>query len=301
MTSRSPILIVAGTRPNFIKVAPLLHALRQHGGLPFRLVHSGQHHDENLFDIFFRELHIPPPDEVLEPFQGSTMERFGRIMVEMERLIQGMSPRLVFVVGDVDTTLAAALAAVKCKVPLAHLEAGLRSGDRRMPEEVNRIMTDAVADHLLSTGTRATSHLLAEGQPRERIVEVGNIMIDTLHRMQGAIDRSIVLKQLGLPPRGYALLTLHRPGNVDEVGPLSRLMEATATLSRQLPVLFPVHPRTRKMLEHFGLWEQLQLLPGLRLCGPLGYLDFGRLVRDARLVLTDSGGVQEETTVYGIP
>jgi UDP-N-acetylglucosamine 2-epimerase (non-hydrolysing) len=301
MSARDPILIVAGTRPNFIKVAPLVDLLRRHGGLPYRLVHSGQHYDESLFEIFFRELGIPPPDHLLEVNGGGTMERFGRIMAGMENLVLTVRPRLVLVVGDVDTTLAAALATVKCGVPLAHLEAGLRSGDRRMPEEINRVMTDAVADHLLSTGKIATDHLLREGQPPERIVEVGNIMIDTLHRMQGAIHRSTILEQNGLGSGEYALITLHRPGNVDEREPLTAILSALASLSRRLPVVFPIHPRTRKMLERFDLWADLQSNPGIRLTNPLGYLDFGRLVKDARLVLTDSGGVQEETTVYGIP
>ena len=299
--SANTILLVTGTRPNFIKVAPLLRALAGNPGIRCLLVHSGQHYDANLFDIFIKELGIPAPDYLLDPGSGAASERFGQILVQFEEIIKETRPDMVFVVGDVDTTLAAALVSRKAGIRLAHLEAGLRSGDRRMPEEINRIMTDSIADHLLSTGKLATDNLLAEGHPVGKTVTVGNIMIVTLWQMQGAIQRSTILDRLGLKPGAYALLTMHRPGNVDSPSTLKEILEATAEIAAQMPLVFPIHPRTRKNLKEFGLWDALQRQPGIILQEPLGYLDFGKLVSSACFVLTDSGGIQEETTVYGIP
>jgi UDP-N-acetylglucosamine 2-epimerase (non-hydrolysing) len=291
------LLAVAGARPNFIKIAPLMNELakRKERFEPI-LVHTGQHYDKAMSDSFFRDLGIPEPDVNLGVGSGSHGEQTAQVLMKIERLLIERRPHVVLVVGDVNSTLAATLAAVKLHIPVAHVEAGLRSGDREMPEEINRVLTDAVARWLFTTEAAAETNLLREGVPTEKIHFVGNVMIDTLlaHR-----DRALKLdtvERLGLAPQRYAVLTLHRPSNVDSPDQLRRLFDVLERLNAELPVVFPVHPRTAKAIEeHLGGTR-----PDLRMTEPLGYLDFLRLLTDAQMVLTDSGGIQEETTALGV-
>ena len=298
---RARLLLVAGARPNFMKVAPLLRALRRR---PERfdtlLVHTGQHYDETMSDVFFQELGIPRPDRHLGVGSGSHAAQTARIMEAFEPVVVETKPDRVIVVGDVNSTAACALVATKMSppVPVAHVEAGLRSFDRAMPEEINRLVTDALSDLLFTTSPDADRNLVAEGVPRRRIHRVGNLMIDTLREFARRADASDVLRRLSLDPP-YALLTLHRPSNVDDETTLRRILEALEEIGRTLPVLFPAHPRTTERLRRLGAGNGTAR--GLRLVDPLGYLDFLHLQKHASLVLTDSGGVQEETTILGVP
>ncbi len=292
------ILAVAGARPNFMKIAPLMKALAERPGrFETTLVHTGQHYDQAMSASFFQDLGIPEPDVNLGVGSGPHGAQTAQVLTKIEALLLERAPHAVLVVGDVNSTLAATLAAVKLHIPVAHVEAGLRSGDREMPEEINRVLTDAVSDWLFTTEADAERNLLREGIDAERIHFVGNVMIDTLlaHRERAlGLD---TLDRLGLEPRGYAVLTLHRPSNVDSPDSLRRLFEVLDRLHESLPVVFPVHPRTAKAIEqHLGGRR-----PALQMTEPLGYLDFLRLLTDARMVLTDSGGIQEETTALGVP
>jgi len=293
----SRILVVAGARPNFMKVAPLLRVLHARSGFEPILVHTGQHYDAAMSGGFFRDLGIPEPDVNLGVGSGSHAEQTGLVLIKIEQLILERRPDAILVVGDVNSTLAATLAAVKLQVPVAHVEAGLRSGDRAMPEEINRILTDAVSSWLFVTEEAGRTNLLREGVDPSRIHLVGNVMIDTLLDNLARARDLDTLSRLGLESGGYAVLTLHRPSNVDDPARLRALFDALETIHRRVPIVFPVHPRTRSAIE-------LRLGgrgPALRLAEPLGYLDFLRLMADARFVLTDSGGIQEETTVLGVP
>lgn len=291
------ILVVAGARPNFMKVAPLLRVLHARSEFDPYLVHTGQHYDAAMSGGFFQDLGIPEPDVNLGVGSGSHGEQTGQVLIKIEQLILERRPDAVLVVGDVNSTLAATLAAVKLQVPVAHVEAGLRSGDRAMPEEINRILTDAVSTWLFVTEESGRTNLLREGVDASRIHLVGNVMIDTLMENLTRTRELDTLSRLGLEARGYAVLTLHRPSNVDDPGRLRSLFDALETIHERLPVIFPIHPRTRSAIE-----ERLGGRgPALQLTQPLGYLDFLRLMADARLVLTDSGGIQEETTVLGVP
>ena len=291
------LLAVAGARPNFIKIAPLMNefAKRTSSFEPI-LVHTGQHYDKAMSDSFFRDLGIPEPDVNLGVGSGSHGYQTAQVLMKIEPLLIERKPHVVLVVGDVNSTLAATLAAVKLQIPVAHVEAGLRSWDREMPEEINRVLTDSVSRWLFTTEAAAETNLLREGVPAERIHFVGNVMIDTLlaHRERAlALD---TVERLGLTPQGYAVLTLHRPSNVDSPDQLRRLFEVLGRLHAELPVVFPVHPRTAKAIEqHLGGAK-----PKLLMTAPLGYLDFLRLLTDAQMVLTDSGGIQEETTALGV-
>lgn len=290
---------MVGARPNFMKMAPLLAALRLRG-TPQRLVHTGQHFDERMSGVFFEDLGLPRPDAFLGVGSGSHAEQTGRTMIALERAILEMSPRpsLVVVPGDVNSTVAAALVASKLGIPVAHVEAGLRSRDRSMPEELNRIVTDQLSDLLLTPSPDADENLLAEGIPPERIARVGNLMIDTLALHLPRARALGVPESLGLAPRNYAVVTLHRPSNVDDPAALARMLDALARIAAELPVVFPVHPRTRARLADptlAGLAEKLRLVE------PFGYLEFLSLTSAARLVLTDSGGLQEESTALGVP
>jgi UDP-N-acetylglucosamine 2-epimerase (non-hydrolysing) len=297
-SSAGEVLLVAGARPNFMKVAPLLLALRRRGRLPAALVHTGQHYDPMMSDVFFEELGMPRPDVYLGVGSDTHARQTAKIMTEFETVVVERRPRAVLVVGDVNSTVACALVCAKLGVPVGHVEAGLRSYDRAMPEEINRVLTDQLSDWLFTSCEDATPNLLREGIDPGRIHFVGNVMIDTLQRHLPMADRSKVLARLGLTARGYAVLTLHRPSNVDDPAVLAGLLATLDELSRELPVVFPVHPRTVARLK--GAWEPA---PGsnLRFLDPLGYLDFLKLVKDARVALTDSGGIQEETTVLGVP
>jgi UDP-N-acetylglucosamine 2-epimerase (non-hydrolysing) len=295
------VLHIVGARPNFMKVAPIQRALARHPNLDQRLVHTGQHHDPGMSDVFFRELGIAAPDRHLDIHGGGHGEATGRMLMELERICVDERPDLISVVGDVNSTLAGALVAAKLCIPLAHVEAGLRSGDRRLPEEVNRLVTDRLADLCLTPSPDADAHLRREGVEEGRIHRVGNVMVDTLRDFHVQALQRDTLTPLGLTPRGYAVCTLHRGGNVDSEDTLGPLIRALAEVSRRLPIVFPVHPRTRKALEKSGLGPLVEEAPGLRLIEPQGYLDFLCLTAQARLVLTDSGGLQEETTVLGVP
>ncbi|MEW6750240.1 MAG: UDP-N-acetylglucosamine 2-epimerase (non-hydrolyzing) [Candidatus Latescibacterota bacterium] len=296
------VLVVAGARPNFMKVAPILAELRQHPGefSPF-LVHTGQHYDYRMSDVFFTDLDLPPPDSFLQARGETAAAQTADIMLRFEPVLQQEKPDLVVVVGDVTSTPACALVAAKREVPVAHVEAGLRSGDRRMPEELNRIVTDGLSDLLFTYSEDADANLLAEGVPAAAVHRVGNVMIDTLLRCRRRSASSGVLERLGVVPKGYGLVTLHRPSNVDEPEALRGILRAFGRIQEQIPLLFLVHPRTRGCLQRFGLDPLLASMPGLRLLEPVGYLDMLRLQEEARLVLTDSGGIQEETTVLGVP
>ena len=294
------LLLVAGARPNFMKIAPLLRELRARPGLfDARLVHTGQHYDGLMSDVFFEDLEIPRPDINLGVGSGSHAVQTARIMEAFEKLLASVRPDWVVVVGDVNSTLACSVVAAKMSPPVrvAHVEAGLRSRDRSMPEEVNRIVTDALSDLLFTTSPDADRNLLSEGVERRKIHRVGNVMIDTLRRFLARADASDVIRRLGIAAP-YALLTMHRPSNVDEPGALRGIFTALEILARELPIVFPVHPRTVKMMREAGVEARA---PGLRLIEPLGYLDFLHLQARARLVLTDSGGIQEETSILGVP
>jgi UDP-N-acetylglucosamine 2-epimerase (non-hydrolysing) len=295
------IQLVAGARPNFMKIAPLLVELEKHPRFRPTLIHTGQHYADTMSRAFFEDLEMRPPDVNLEVGSGSQARQTGRIMQAYERLVLDRPPDLVMVVGDVNSTVACSLVAAKLHIPVAHVEAGLRSFDRTMPEEINRILTDAISDYLFTTCTDADQNLLREGIAPEKVFFVGNVMIDSLLRVREKARRSDILQRLGLDDRAYALMTLHRPSNVDREITLQGILTAVEEIQTHLPVVFPAHPRSRKMFEQFGLEEWIGSLAGLRLIDPLGYIDFVRLMDGARLVLTDSGGIQEETTVLGIP
>lgn len=295
------ILSVVGARPNFVKIAPILEAIRLYPEFRSVLVHTEQHYSDEMSASFFKELGIPEPAFSLGVGSGTHAQQTARAMVAFEDVLEAYPAALVVLVGDVNSTLACALVAAKREVRIAHIEAGLRSFDRSMPEELNRILTDQLADLLFTTSPEAEENLLREGIEPERIHFVGNVMIDTLvTHLDEAIARAVWCKW-SLAPGRYAVLTLHRPANVDYDGTLSEIMRAIATLQRDLPVVFPVHPRTLSCLKAVGLEQHLRALPNLHLTEPLGYIDFLSLLARSRLVLTDSGGVQEESTYLGIP
>ncbi len=290
------IVYVVGTRPNFVKTAPVISALRRR--LPdasHTIVHTGQHYDKLMSEVFFEELGVPAPDHMLEVGSGTHVQQTARAMERLEPVLVDEAPDLVMVPGDVNSTLAAALTAVKMGIPVAHIESGLRSFDRTMPEEVNRIVADEVSEHLFLHSDEAVENLRAEGIAEERMHFVGNTMIDTLVALEDRFRAAGSATRLGLEPGAFALVTLHRPALVD--GPLlPETVRRLAELAREMPVVFPVHPRTRKMMEAVDSDH-----PGLLLSEPLGYLDFLSLLADAGAVLTDSGGIQEETTYLGVP
>ena len=298
------ILNVVGARPNLIKIAPLIEEMRCYPEIESVLLHTGQHYDENLSQVFIDELSIPEPDIHLGVGSGTHAWQTARIMLAFEPVLREQRPDLVLVVGDVNSTLACTLTAVKMHIPVAHVEAGLRSFDRTMPEEINRVLTDQIAGLLFTAERDADENLLREGVAEEKIHFVGNVMIDTLlHHRERALQTP-VLERFDVAPRGYMLVTLHRPRNVDDRAKLAAIVEALGALGRvreRLPMIFPVHPRTRKRLKDFGLLERAKDLLGARLCEPLGYLGFLHLMAQARVVLTDSGGIQEETTILGVP
>jgi UDP-N-acetylglucosamine 2-epimerase (non-hydrolysing) len=302
---RGPVTVVAGARPNFVKIAPILRALavRAPVDIPRELVHTGQHYDAAMSDVFFEQLGIPAPDVHLDVGPGTHGAQTARVLAAFEEhlLVREPAPRGVVVVGDVNSTLACALAAVKLGIPVAHVEAGLRSFDRSMPEEINRLMTDAVADLLLTSEPSGEVNLKREGIPGERIRFVGNVMIDTLVNELPAARALGMPASRGLRPGGYALVTLHRPSNVDTEDRLSRLAGFLERMSRRIATVFPAHPRTRASLQRFGLLDRLGGGEGLSLLEPLGYRQNLGLMADARLVVTDSGGMQEETTFLGVP
>ena len=295
-----PLLLVVGARPNFMKIAPL-HAELARRGIPQRLVHTGQHYDAQMSKVFFDDLGMPKPDVYLNVGSGTHAEQTARVMLGFEGVCQEAAPAGVVVVGDVNSTIACALVATKLWIKVAHVEAGLRSFDRRMPEEINRLLTDQISDLLFTPSQDGDENLLREGVAESKIHRVGNIMIDSLLAHLERARGSDVHDRLGVAPLGYGVLTLHRPSNVDEPEPFRRIIAALEEVGQDLPIVFPIHPRTRKQLQQLGLYERLATIPGIRLVDPMGYLDFLALVSQSRLVLTDSGGLQEETTVLRIP
>jgi UDP-N-acetylglucosamine 2-epimerase (non-hydrolysing) len=304
------LLSVVGARPNFIKIAPLVEEAKKFPDIDHCLVHSGQHYDELLSGNFFADLGLPKPDVNLQVGSGSHAVQTAEIMKRMEPVLLDYKPQIVLVVGDVNSTIAAALTAVKLGIGVAHIEAGLRSFDMTMPEEINRKLTDAVSSLLFVTEQSGVENLKREGVPAEKIFLVGNVMIDCLLRHRELAASSPILDQLGIGRNGsscrpYGVLTLHRPSNVDDGKTLQGILSAVSALAAELPIFFPIHPRTRKNIETFGLQRYLSdagvARAGIVPLHPLGYLDFLSLNDRACIVLTDSGGVQEETTVLGVP
>jgi len=295
------IHLVAGARPNFMKIAPLYHALTKEPWCKCVIVHTGQHYDTQMSDAFFTDLALPSPDIELNVGSGTHAEQTAAVMTAYEKVCVAAPPDLVVVVGDVNSTLACTLAAKKLCLPVAHLEAGLRSGDRTMPEEINRVVTDSIADYLWTPSPDGDGNLLREGVDKARIRRVGNIMIDSLEMLRPRIEARRMADELKLAKGGYAVVTLHRPANVDDRVKLQTIVESLRKLAADMPLVFPVHPRTRANLQKFGLLEGVSSQPGMRLLEPLGYVDFMSLVFTSRLIVTDSGGIQEETTYLGIP
>ncbi len=296
---------IVGARPNFMKMAPIIEAMNKYrDDIQHLLVHTGQHYDEKMSQSFFNDLGMPVPDINLEVGSGSHAEQTARIMVEFEKVCLREKPDLVIVVGDVNSTMACTITAKKLGIKVAHVEAGLRSRDMSMPEEINRLCTDVLCDYLFTTDYFANDNLKAEGVAEEKIFFVGNVMIDTLiHHREMASDLTLT-QSLGLKPKEFATLTMHRPGNVDDKETLKDILDALKEISEHLPIIFPIHPRTKKMTELFGFqhyFNEGREVKGIWLTEPLGYLEFLHLNMNARLVLTDSGGLQEETTVLGVP
>ena len=292
--------LIAAARPNFMKVAPLYHELAGQSWCAARIVHTGQHYDANMSDAFFRDLRLPEAAHHLEVGSGSHAEQTGRTMIAYEAVCQRERPAAIVVVGDVNATAACALVGAKLWIPVVHLEAGLRSGDRRMPEEINRLVTDAISDLLWTPSKDADANLIAEGIPPEKIDCVGNIMIDSFEMLRARIEASDARARLGLTGP-FAIVTLHRPSNVDAPESLAALVQTLIELSRELTVVFTVHPRTRRRLEEFALLGSLAGAASVRLTEPLSYPEFMSLVTTCTIAITDSGGVQEETTYLGIP
>ena len=300
MYKEKPIILVVGARPNFMKIAPL-HAELQRRGVEQLLLHTGQHYDEKMSKVFFDDLGMPEPDIYLGIGSGTHSEQTAKVMVEFEKICFEHKPRLVVVVGDVNSTLACTLVAAKLNIRSAHVEAGLRSGDMRMPEEVNRIVTDSISNILLTPSADGDENLLKEGRKGTDIHFVGNIMIDSLFNNLEKAKSSTILNDLGVTDGEYAVLTLHRPSNVDDSKTLVGIIEALEVISKKLKLVFPIHPRTEKNAKMFNLYKRICNIPGIVLTGPMGYLDFISLTSNARIVLTDSGGLQEETTALKIP
>ena len=300
------LILVAATRPNFMKVAPIIRAIDKHNGtsggelIEPILVHTGQHYDYEMSQVFFEDLELPQPDIYLGVGSGTHAEQTGKVMIEFEKVLVDKRPDLVIVVGDVNSTVAAALATAKLHISVAHVEAGLRSYDRTMPEEINRLLTDHISDYLFTTSKYDDDNLAREGISGDKIFCVGNIMVDSLLSNKQVAEKSNILSQLNLTKQNYALLTLHRPSNVDDKQILTRIMSALKQVARRIQIVFPAHPRTQKNIASFGLGEFFQD-EAIQFIEPLGYFDFLKLEMNSRFVITDSGGIQVETTVLGIP
>jgi UDP-N-acetylglucosamine 2-epimerase (non-hydrolysing) len=302
MKRMKKILSVVGARPNYMKVAPVHRALEKYADeVQDFIIHTGQHYGAAMSDSFFQDLQMPEPAKFLDVGSGTHAEQTAKIMTRFEKVCLEEKPDLVLVAGDVNSTIACALTAVKCGIRVGHIEAGLRSFDRGMPEEINRVATDAICDYCFVTEQSGMDNLAREGFARERTFFVGNTMIDSLHFALPAARQSNILGQLGLAPKSYAAVTLHRPTNVDDPRQLRQLLEILVDLTKRRTVVIPLHPRTRKNLELFGLQSIVEENDNMKLIDPLGYVSFIALVLNADFVLTDSGGIQEETTALGIP
>ncbi|MCB1902100.1 non-hydrolyzing UDP-N-acetylglucosamine 2-epimerase [Cognatazoarcus halotolerans] len=295
------IFLVAGARPNFMKIAPIVRALQAHGGMDFKIIHTGQHYDREMNDVFFEELGIPQPDVFMGAGGGSHAQQTAKIMVAFEELCQAERPDCVLVVGDVNSTLACSIVAKKLCIRVAHVEAGLRSGDMAMPEEINRLVTDAITDWFFVTEPSGRDNLLKEGKPAEAVHYVGHVMVDNLLYQAKKLDQVNIAdfetSRFKAENARYGVVTLHRPSNVDDAATMKRIAGALKGISAELPLIFPVHPRTRSNLERFGI----VLGENVTLVGPRAYMEFLNLWKDAVMVLTDSGGLQEETTALGVP
>ena len=295
------IINVVGARPNFMKIAPIIRVFKDSDEIESLLIHTGQHYDEKMSDLFFHQLGIPEPDINLEVGSSSHAVQTAEIMKAIEPVLIEHKPDAVLVVGDVNSTIACGLVAVKLGIKLIHVEAGLRSFDRTMPEEINRILTDSISDLLFCTEQSGVDNLIKEGIPKEKIFLVGNVMIDTLLANKEKADRSNILEKLSLNGNGFAALTLHRPSNVDKPEVFISILDALEIIQKDMPVIFPIHPRTLRNIKSFKLENRLEQLPNLRLIEPLGYLDFLKIMSRASVVITDSGGIQEETTILKVP
>jgi UDP-N-acetylglucosamine 2-epimerase (non-hydrolysing) len=295
------VYLVAGARPNFMKIAPIVRALQAHGGLAFKIIHTGQHYDREMNDVFFEELGIPEPDVFMAAGGGSHAQQTAKIMVAFEEQCQAERPDAVLVVGDVNSTLACSIVAKKLNIPVAHVEAGLRSGDLTMPEEINRLVTDSISDWLFVTEPSGVSHLQREGKADSAIHYVGHVMVDNLlyqaEKLKDADTSAFEISAKIPVDRRYGVVTLHRPSNVDDSAMMAQIGGALREIAAELPLVFPVHPRTRANLNKFGV----DLGPNVTLVGPQAYMAFLSLWKDAAVVLTDSGGLQEETTALGVP
>ncbi|MCP4351636.1 MAG: UDP-N-acetylglucosamine 2-epimerase (non-hydrolyzing) [Desulfobacterales bacterium] len=295
------IHLIAAARPNFMKIAPLFHALKNEDRAVPVIVHTGQHYDLNMSDVFFQDLGLPEPGIHLGVGSGTHAEQTGQVMIAYEKVLMKERPDLVVVVGDVNSTMAATVTAVKLGIKTAHLEAGLRSFDRTMPEEINRMVTDTLADILWTPSPDADENLIREGVSHDKIRQVGNIMIDSLEMLRGRIEKQDAWKEFDVNQGNFGLVTLHRPSNVDNPEILKSLCQSLANIAAKIPLLFPVHPRTRKNLEKANLLDVLKNSSGMFLTEPLNYIRFMNLVFNSRFIITDSGGVQEETSYLGIP
>jgi len=295
------VVLIAGARPNFVKIAPLQRALSGRGGIDVLVVHTGQHYDDEMSAAFFRDLEMEAPERNLGVGSGSHAVQTAAVMTSFDAFLDEVATDMVVVVGDVNSTVACSLTAVKRGIPVAHVEAGLRSFDWEMPEEINRLVTDRLSSLLFTPSRDGDENLKKEGRPAEAIHFVGNVMVDTLLRFREKAARSDVLDRLGIAAGEYAVLTLHRPGNVDTRGTFVGLLDAFAGIAGHIPVVYPMHPRSSRTLAEAGLQARAEAISGLMMTGPLGYLDFIELEARARFVMTDSGGVQEETTVLGVP
>ncbi|MCB0640198.1 MAG: UDP-N-acetylglucosamine 2-epimerase (non-hydrolyzing) [Phaeodactylibacter sp.] len=295
------ILNIVGARPNFMKIAPLHRAFQQVDSIESKIVHTGQHYDAKMSDVFFNQLELPQPDYYLGLGGGSHTYQTARIMLKFEEVLNDEQPDLVLVVGDVNSTIATALVASKMNIKVAHVEAGLRSGDRTMPEEINRILTDSISDYLFVTEQSGMINLAKEGVPDEKVFFVGNVMIDSLIHFREKASKSTILNKLGVGAKDYVLMTMHRPHNVDQEAGLKAILQIIKDTARHKTVVFPIHPRTSNNMERFGLAEELNSIDNLILQEPLGYLEFLNLMDNAFAVITDSGGIQEETTYLQVP
>ena len=293
--------LIAAARPNFMKIAPLYHALTAADWCEPILVHTGQHYDQNMSAAFFDDLQIPQPDFHLNVGSGSHAQQTGGVMIAYEKVAQEHRPDWIIVVGDVNSTAACAMVGAKLWIPVAHLEAGLRSGDRHMPEEINRVVTDCIADLLWTPSVDGNENLRREGVADDKIELVGNIMIDSFEMMREKIESETTAQQLGLEKNNFAVVTLHRPSNVDSRAVLADIVSQLLIVSKDCSLVFPIHPRTRQKLLEFDLYTNLEQAQNIKLIEPLGYIQFMNLVTQAKLVITDSGGVQEETTYLNIP
>ncbi|MBN2543046.1 UDP-N-acetylglucosamine 2-epimerase (non-hydrolyzing) [bacterium] len=302
MAKTNNTIILVGTRPNLMKIAPLIKEMKNHKEFRISLVHTGQHYDRNMSEIFFKELEIPEPDHHLGIGSGHHGEQVGNIMIRFEEMVLNESPHLLIVVGDVNSTLAGAIVAAKLHIKIAHIEAGLRSFNWNMPEEQNRVLTDRLADLLFIHSPDARTNLLNEGIDGKKIYDVGNIMIDSLIGFhQKAHRNSRIMGKMGLSPNCYCLLTLHRPSNVDVKANLQKLLNIFSEIQQRIPIVYPIHPRTKKNIEKYHLNDYLNKLDNFIITEPVGYLDFLVLMENAKFVMTDSGGIQEETTYLKVP